>query len=237
MHWQSIVQLVSLDQIMWISITLVVYILAISVFKYFSQNILFHPIVVGAILIGGISVVCHTPLLDYQLYVSPISWMLGPVTVALAIPMYQQIRQIYAAGRKGILVIIVGGCSAPLIAIGWLGLFDFSEPVKLSVLTKSITTPLAMDTTSIIGGLSELAAAVVVVTGILGVMFSQIIFKLTRCNDPRAQGLALGTISHAIGTARAHQLDVKAGAFSTMALCVNGILTAIALPIIFMLFG
>ena len=237
MHWQSIIQLVSLEQILWISITLVVYILAISIFKFFSHNILFHPILVGAILIAGISVVGHTPLLDYQLYVSPINWMLGPVTVALAIPMYQQIRLIYAAGKKGILVIILGGCIAPLIAIGCLGMFDFSEPVRVSVLTKSITTPLAMDTTNIIGGLPELAAAVVVVTGILGVMFSQIIFRLTRCNDPRAQGLALGTVSHAIGTARAHQLDVKAGAFSTMALCVNGLLTAIILPIVFMLFA
>ena len=68
-------------------------------------------------------------------------------------------------------------------------------------------------------------------------MFSELIFRLTRCNDPRAQGLALGTVSHAIGTARAHQIGAKAGAFSTMALCVNGILTAIILPGVFLLLG
>jgi putative effector of murein hydrolase len=237
MDWQSIKQLVSLDQLMWITITLVVYVLAVWIFKFFAHNILFHPIIVGAILIGCIGAVSATPMQDYQLYVSPISWMLGPVTVALAIPLYRQIRLIYAAGSKGMLVIILGGSIAPLIAIGWLGLFDFSDSVRLSVLTKSITTPLAVDTTNIIGGLPELAAAVVVITGILGVMFSQIIFKLTRCHDSRAQGLALGTVSHAIGTARAHQLGANAGAFSTMALCVNGILTAIVLPVVFMLFG
>jgi putative effector of murein hydrolase len=207
------------------------------IFKCCGQNMLFHPIVVGAILIGAIAAVSQTDLLDYQLYTSPINWMLGPVTVALAIPLYQQIKLIHAAGSKGMLVIVVGGCVAPLIAICWLGLFDFSGPIELSVLTKSITTPLAMDTAKIIGGLPELAAAVVVITGILGVMFSQIVFKLTRCKDSRAQGLALGTISHAIGTARAHQLGAKSGAFSTMALCVNGIFTAIFLPIIFVLFG
>jgi putative effector of murein hydrolase len=163
--------------------------------------------------------------------------MLGPVTVALAILLYKQIKLIYAAGIKGMLVIVLGGCVAPLIAVGWLGLFDFSEPVRLSVLTKSITTPLAMDTANIIGGLPELAAAVVVLTGILGVMFSQFIFKLTRCNDLRAQGLTLGAVSHAIGTARAHQMMQQRGAFSTMALCVNGMLTAIILPVVFMLFG
>ena len=237
MDWQSILQLVFLNQVLWVTITIVVYLLAVSIFKRFAYNILFHPILVGAILIGGISAVSQTSVLDYQLYVTPISWMLGPVTVALAIPLYKQIRLIYDSGLKGMLVIVIGGCVAPLIAFGWLCLFDFSEPVRLSVLTKSITTPLAMDTTNLIGGLPEFAAAVVVITGILGVMFSQFIFKVTRCHDPRAQGLALGTVSHAIGTARAHQIDAKAGAFSSMALCVNGILTAIILPIVFMIFG
>ena len=237
MEWQSTLQLVSLEQLLWLTITLIVYVLAIWIFKYCSYNVLFHPILVGAILIAGISVVSATPLQEYPLFVSPINWMLGPVTVALAIPLYQQIRLIYAAGRGGMFVIILGGIVAPLLAVGWLFLFDFSEPVKLSVLTKSITTPLAVETTKAIGGLPELAAGVVVFTGVVGVMLSQIIFRLTRCDDSRAQGLALGIVSHAIGTARAHQLGVKSGAFSTMALCVNGILTAIFLPLTFLLFG
>ncbi|WP_339722800.1 LrgB family protein [uncultured Paraglaciecola sp.] len=237
MDWQSVTQFIPPEQLVWLSLTLLVYILALWIFKNFSHNPLFHPIVVGAILIAGILAGSGTPLQDYQRFVNPISWMLGPATVALAIPLYRQIRVIYAAGSQGLLVIIIGGCIAPLLAVGWISLFDFSDPVKLSVLTKSITTPLAVDTTAIIGGLPELAAGVVVVTGILGVMFSQIIFKLTGCDDPRAKGLALGTVSHAIGTARAHQIDAKAGAFSTMALCVNGILTAIFLPLFFWLFA
>jgi putative effector of murein hydrolase len=237
MHWQSIIQYISLNQILWVAVTLQVYVLAVWIFKRFAHHILFHPIVVGAILIAGVAALSGTSVRDYTLNVSPINWMLGPITVALAIPLYRQVRLIYDAGSRGLLVIIVGASVAPLIAIGWLSLFDFSDSVRLSVLTKSITTPLAVDTTSIIGGLPELAAAVVVITGILGVMFSQMVFKLTRCHDPRAQGLALGTVSHAIGTSKALQINVKAGAFSTMALCVNGILTAIVLPVVFMLFG
>jgi putative effector of murein hydrolase len=237
LDWKLIIQHVSLDQVLWITSTLIVYALAVWIFKYFAHNIVFHPILVGAILICGVATVVGTPVQDYQIAVSPINWLLGPVTVALAIPLYRQVRLIYDAGSKGLLVVIIGGTVAPLIAISWLGLFDFSDPVRLSVLTKSITTPLAVETTHIIGGLPELAAAAVVITGILGVMFSQIVFKLTRCDDSRAQGLALGTVSHAIGTSRAHQINAKAGAFSTMALCVNGILTAIILPTVFILFG
>jgi putative effector of murein hydrolase len=225
------------EQILWLTATFLAYLLAIWIFKKVANNILFHPIIVGASLISVMTLVTHTALLDYQVYVSPLSWLLGPVTVALAIPLYQQGRLIYEAGSKGLLVIIIGGSVAPIIAISWLGLFDFSDSVKLSVLTKSVTTPLAVDTSHNIGGIPELAAAVVVITGILGVLFSQIIFKLTRCKDPRAQGLALGTVSHAIGTARAYQINAKSGAFSTMALCVNGILTAIILPLVFLLFA
>jgi putative effector of murein hydrolase len=237
MNWRSIISPIYTDQLLWITITFFVYILAVWIFKYFAHNILFHPILVGAILIGGITTLLGTPLQDYQLSVSPINWLLGPITVALAIPLYRQIRLIYDAGSKGLLVVLIGGTVAPLIAISWLGLFDFSDPVRLSVLTKSITTPLAVDTTNFIGGVPELAAAVVVITGIMGVIFSQVVFKLTGCDDSRAQGLALGTVSHAVGTSRAHQINAKAEAFSTMALCVNGILTAIILPTVFMLFG
>lgn len=237
MEWRSIIQFVSIQQLTWLAITIFVYLLAIRIFKRSAYNVFLHPIVVGALLIAGIGALCTTSMEDYQLFVTPINWLLGPVTVALAIPLYQQIKLIYAAGRKGMLVIITGGCVAPLLALSWLGLFDFSEPVKFSVLTKSVTTPLAVETTDIIGGIPALAAGVVVITGILGVVFSQIIFKLTRCDDPRVQGLALGTISHAIGTARAHQLDAKTGAFATMALCVNGILTAVFIPLAFLLFA
>ena len=237
MELQSMIQLVPLEQILWLLITLLVYVLAVWIFKRCSYSVLFHPIVIGALLIAGIVTVSATPLLDYQLFVNPINWMLGPVTVALAIPLYQQIRLIYSAGTKGLLVIILGGFVAPLLAVGWLSLLDFSEPLKLSVLTKSITTPLAVETTHIIGGLPEVAAGVVVFTGILGVVLSQFIFRLTRCDDSRAQGLALGTVSHAIGTARAYQLDAKSGAFATMALCVNGILTAVVIPLAFLMFG
>lgn len=237
MDWQSLTQLISIEQLIWLTLTLFAYVLAIGIFKGFSHNLLFHPIVIGAILIAAMIAVSTTSLPDYQLFVHPISWMLGPATVALAIPLYQQIRVIVAAGSKGMLVIIIGGCIAPLLALGWIAIFDFSDSVQLSLLTKSITTPLAVDTTRIIGGIPELAAGVVVVTGILGVIFSQVVFKLTRCDDSRVKGLTLGTVSHAIGTARAHQIDAKAGAFSTMALCVNGIITAILLPLFFWLFA
>ncbi len=224
-------------ELIWILGTVLAYGLALGAFKYVGHNMVFHPIVVGAILITGICAVSDTPHLAYQGYVSPINWLLGPVTVALAIPLYRQIKQIMTTGIRGIWVIVIGGFMAPLIAFICLNSLEFSDPVRMSVLTKSITTPLAMDTAKMIGGLPELAAAVVVFTGIIGVMFSQMIFKLTGCKDPRAKGLALGTVSHAIGTARAHQLDAKIGAFSTMALCVNGILTAIILPVAFMLLG
>ena len=237
MDLQTIVQAFSWDSMIWVSATLIAYLFAVWIFKYFSNSIILHPIMIGALVICCLSFISNTPLLEYKQHVTAINWLLGPVTVALAIPLFQHIKQLFSTGKEGVLVIIFGGCFAPTIALCSLMLFDFSAPLKATILTKSITTPLAADTAKIIGGIPELAAAVVVITGILGVLISKSIFKLTSCQDQRIQGLAFGTIAHAIGTARAYQLGTKTGAFATMALCVNGILTAIILPIVFLVFG
>lgn len=237
MTWQTLAQSEVFISFAAISVTLVAYLLALKLFKAFNSSVIFHPILLGALLVAMLAAVSQVSLLDYQDYVTPLNWLLGPVTVALAVPLYQQLAVIYRAGTKALLVIILGGCVAPLTALVWFVIFGFSDPIIKTVLSKSITTPLAMDTTELIGGIPALAAAIVVITGIVGVVFSQLIFKISGSTDPQSQGLALGTIAHAIGTARAQQLGKKTAAFSTLALCINGVLTAIILPTIMWIFS
>lgn len=237
MTWQMLSEWDFIGSLLAIGLTLCAYLVALKVFSLANSFVLFHPILVGALLVALVGMISQVPYVQYQTSVQPLNWLLGPVTVALAVPLYQQLAVIYRTGSKGILVIAIGGCIAPISALTWFVLFDFSEPVQKSILTKSITTPLAMDTAELLGGIPVLAAAIVVITGIVGVVFSQFIFKLSGCNKPQAQGLALGTIAHAIGTARAQQISKQTAAFSTMALCINGVLTAIILPFIMWLFG
>jgi putative effector of murein hydrolase len=237
MTWQTITQFDVVTSVAALGVTLVAYLVALKLFKALNSSVLFHPILIGALLVTMACLLTGITLPEYQDYVAPLNWLLGPVTVALAVPLYQQLSVIYRAGAKALLVIMLGGCIAPLSALAWFVWFDFSEPVQRSILSKSITTPLAMDTAELIGGIPALAAAIVVMTGIIGVVFSHLAFKLSHCDYPQAQGLALGTISHAIGTAHAQQLSNKTAAFSTLALCINGVLTAIILPTILWLFG
>lgn len=220
----------------WLSATLFIYMVSVMVFRRVAYNILFHPILLGAFAVAVLCMLFNVPLGDYQSHMQPMSYILSVITVALAVPLYLQMRTILAAGKKGLMVILIGGCLAPLSAFGCLFLFGFSEEVQLSALTKSITTPLAVDTTELIGGISDLAAAIVIITGMVSVIGCKLVFSFTRNQGQQTQGLTLGTIAHAIGTARAQQLGEQSGAFSALALCINGLLTSLILPLVFFLF-
>ncbi|MEP0356667.1 MAG: LrgB family protein [Paraglaciecola sp.] len=222
---------------LWIFFTLVAYISALFIFRFSRYNLVFHPVVTGSIMVFGVCLISQTSLSDYVVYSSPLIWLLGPITVALAVPVYQQLRYLVDTGWRGFLVVVCGGMLAPVCAILIMSFGDFTDEVKLSSLTKSITTPLAIDTANLIGGVTELAAAIVIMTGLLGVLLSKLVFKITKNQDERGQGLTLGTIAHAIGTSHALRLSQKTGAYSSMALCVNGVVTAIVLPLFFYLFG
>jgi putative effector of murein hydrolase len=129
--------------------------------------------------------------------------------------------------------ICVGGALAPVLS--WTCLYLLNTPLNLqmTVLVKSITTPLAMDAAGAIGGIPALAAVFVISTGIVGAICGPALFALIGVNNPAAQGTALGAVSHAIGTARAISIGEQCTAFATLALCVNGIATSLILPILF----
>lgn len=225
--------MISLNSIAWILVTVAAYGLALLVYKACRKSPLCHPLIVSIVLMWLVLSVLSIQIEDYQQQVEWLAWMLGPATVALAIPLRNQLTNIKNTGWRLFPAIIVGGFFAPLLAvvvIAWQGV-DFG--IQLSMLTKSITTPLAIEVTKEIGGYPSLAAIIVIVTGMVCVLLSPIVFSLTKLGSERHQGLVLGTIGHAIGTAQGFLHSEKTGAFATTALCINGILTAILLPLLF----
>ncbi|MFT6896005.1 MAG: putative murein hydrolase (TIGR00659 family) [Paraglaciecola sp.] len=228
---------VSPSALLWLGVTLVVYLTAIAVFKRLGRNPLLHPLIFCLLLLWAILEYCHVPIREYQAQVNLLHWLLGPATVALAIPLFGQLQAIKKAGSQILVPIIIGGVLAPLIAIGWVYAEPLALNIKLSLLTKSITTPLAMDTANYIGGVPELAAVIVIFTGIVGAVVCGGLFKLCAIENEQAKGIALGTVAHAIGTAQAFHISQKTGAFATLALCINGVLTAIILPLLFLWLG
>ncbi|MFQ3235126.1 MAG: putative effector of murein hydrolase [Paraglaciecola sp.] len=228
---------VSPSSLLWLGGTILVYLTAIAAFKRLGRNPLLHPLIFCLIVLWAVLEYHQVPIKEYQVHVNLLHWLLGPATVALAIPLFGQLQVIKKAGRQILLPIITGAVLAPLIAIGWVYAEPLASSIKLSLLTKSITTPLAMDTANYIGGVPELAAVIVIFTGIVGAVVCGGLFKLCAIENEQAKGIALGTVAHAIGTAQAFQISQKTGAFATLALCINGVLTAIFLPLLFLWLG
>lgn len=218
---------------LWLSGTLVAYIVALRLHHAAMASPVFHPLVLTALMVGTAMWYSDVEIPDYQRYAGALHWLLGPATVALALPIYNQWQRIRHLGWRLIVAIGVGGIIAPLLAWTALWINDAPLAMQLTMLLKSITTPLAMEASRLIGGIPALAAVFVIITGIVGAIVSGGVFYVLRIDNVQAQGVALGTVGHAVGTARALQLSEQTGAMATLGLCINGILTATVIPLLF----
>lgn len=166
-----------------------------------------------------------------------IEFWLKPAVVALGVPLYLQLETI----KKQLLPILLSqliGCIVGIVSVVLIAkLMGASQEVILSLAPKSVTTPIAMEVTKAIGGIPSLTAAVVVCVGLLGAVLGFKTLKIMKVNSPIAQGLSLGTASHAVGTSAAMDISSKYGAYASLGLTLNGILTALLTPTILRLLG
>ncbi len=161
-----------------------------------------------------------------------VHFLLGPATVALAIPLYRQVCVVRRSLPGLLAAITLGSLTASISAVLLGRLAGASDTLLLSLAPKSVTTPIAMGITERLGGLPSLTAVLVILTGILGAMIGPGLLRLVGISDSRAQGIALGTASHGIGTARAVQIDETASAFAGLAMGLNALATALLLPLL-----
>ncbi|WP_371195006.1 LrgB family protein [Glaciecola sp. SC05] len=219
--------------IVWLSITLAAYVLSLILYQKANSHPALHPLIISSTLIICSLFALDVVIEDYLNYVWLLAFLLGPATVALAIPLYNQLAVLIRMGWRVVAPIFIGGTIAPILA--WLSVYFFDTPVALqmTVLVKSITTPLAMGTAEAIGGIGSLAAVLVVLTGIVGAVFAPLVFQLAKTHSEMAQGVALGTVAHAVGTSKAISISETCAAFATLSVCLNGIVTALMLPLLF----
>ena len=217
---------------MWIVILVLCYGFAIRLAKWTNQHVLTHPILNTTTLVLTFTQLIEPDVQRVMTHLHPIIYLLGPLTVGLALPVYNQLPILRQLGVKVLLPIAVGGLFAPLSAFSVLYLLDAEPAWQLTILTKSITTPFAMDTATMLGGIAGLAAVFNIITGVIGVMALPSVNRWLQINDDKANGLVLGTIAHGIGTSKAVLLSEQAGAFASLALCVNGVGTAIVLSVL-----
>jgi len=180
-----------------------------------------------------ISLFSFTPLVyqDYATANTPFIWLLEPAVVALAIPLFSQVKQIKKQFKPLMLSCCLGVVIAISTCISTALLLTNDKVLLLSLLPKSVTSPIAMAVANETGGLAPLAAAVVIAVGLLGALGGFSLLKLCKITNPQAQGLAMGCSAHAIGTAKAMEVGNEQGAFSSLALVISGILTAVLAPI------
>lgn len=166
-----------------------------------------------------------------------IEFWLKPAVVALGVPLYLQLEAI----KKQLLPILISqliGCIVGIVSVVLIAkAMGASQEVILSLAPKSVTTPIAMEVTKTIGGIPSLTAAVVVCVGLLGAVLGFKTLQIMKVNSPIAQGLSLGTASHAVGTSAAMDISGKYGAYASLGLTLNGILTALLTPTILSILG
>ena len=218
-----------------IPLTLLFYWLTRQLYARFPLPFI-NPVLIPMLLLMGIIATFGLSLEEYERGAKPIHLLLEPAVVALAIPLYQQIGQIRAQLKPILICCLISVLISVLMTFAIAALLPTDPKIVASIATRSITTPLAMSVSSSLGGIASIAAAIVVLVGIMGAVIGFPLLKLFGVTDPQAQGLAIGACSHAVGTSAAAERGTVQGAFSSLALVMCGILTAIVTPLLFALY-
>lgn len=232
MNLTALHQYIESSPLTWLIITLAIYKLGIIIYELSGKKSFLQPIIITYISVLFFLIFTNTKYEHYFESVSLIHFFLAPATVALALPLYNNIKYIKAFFFPMMISLIFCSAFTVLISIFALFLFDVEIEMIMATLTKSITIPIAIVTSEQIGAIASIATCFVVIVGLSGAIFGTFAFKIARVKNDESKGFALGLISHGIGTARATQISEKAGAFSALAMGINGILTAILLPLI-----
>lgn len=226
----------SANPLLHLTLTLIAYQIGQWIYAKGGMNPLLNPVMIAVALMVGILVATKTPYASYFDGAQFVHFLLGPATVALALPLYRQFEKIRRSGVAIAVSIVTGSLTAAASAIGIAWLLGAGDTTLLSLAPKSVTAPVAMGITEQLGGLPSLTAVLVILTGILGAMLGPPLLNALGIKDWAARGLAIGTASHGIGTARALQVNEVAGAFSGIAMGLNALATAILLPVLWRMF-
>ncbi|USD39972.1 CidB/LrgB family autolysis modulator [Vibrio sp. SCSIO 43135] len=219
---------------MWLLVTIIVFFFARWVSQKFNNPIL-NPLLISVAIIIPTLIYLKVPFETYYADNTWISYLLQPAVVALAYPLYEQLPQIRANWRIIMLACGVGSIMSMLTASMIAVSMQVDLELIASLLGKSVTTPIAMEVSSHLGGEPAIAAILVLIVGLFGAMFAYPIYNLLNITHPIAKGLTMGTVSHALGTATCAEKDPKDAAFSSLALVVCGVITSIIAPSVFAL--
>lgn len=220
----------SASPLLGLTMTLVAYSLAYRLYLRSGSNPLLNPVVTSVTALILFLLATDTSYDDYFDGAQFVHFLLGPATVALAIPLYQQFNKLKQVWLPVTVALVTGVVVGAFSSVAIARLLGASLETQLSLAPKSVTAPVGMAISEQIGGLPSLTAALVVVTGIIGAVIGSKLFDLMGIRDDSVKGIAMGMTSHGIGTARAFQVSAQMGAFSGLAMALSAFLYSVFLP-------
>jgi predicted murein hydrolase (TIGR00659 family) len=216
--------------LLWLTVTVLAYLAADAVNRRVKRHPIANPVLIAVAIILVILVASRTEYHAYFEGAQFVHFLLGPATVALAVPLHRELGRLRSRAPALAAAVLAGSTTAIASAVGVAWMLGASRESLVSLAPKSTTTPVAMGIAEKLGGLPSLTAALVILTGVTGAMIGPPLLRAIRVRDPAATGFAMGVASHGIGTATAFQLGERAGAFSGHAMGLNALVTALLLP-------
>ncbi len=227
----------SASPLWWLTVTMVVYLAMQKLFHVSGGNALLNPVALSMIVLIALLEVTGTAYEEYFAGAQFLHFLLGPATVALAVPLFRHLPRLRRIWFPVAVSLGVGAATGAIsaVTIGWL--LGMDTRMLLSLAPKSVTTPVAMGISEILGGIPAMTAAFVAVTGILGGVMGIRLLKAAGVEDDSAVGIAMGVAAHGIGTARCFDVSPVSGAFAGLAMALSALITTVLLPLFFNLLG
>jgi predicted murein hydrolase (TIGR00659 family) len=222
--------------LLWLTATLAAYALADALFRAARRRPWANPVPLAVTLLALLLFGTNTPYATYFEGAKFVHFMLGPATVALAVPLVSNLARLRSTLLPMLAALVAGSGMAMVSAVGIAWAFGVRGETLLSLAPKSATAPVAMGVSEAIGGSPTLTAVLVILTGITGAMVATPLLNALRITDWRARGFATGVAAHGIGTARAFQVHETAGAFAGIGMGLNALFTAALAPLLIQLF-
>ncbi len=217
-------------------ITLASYQLALALYER-TKLVFLQPVLLSMALVIALLLLLGIEVAEYRASASMLTVFLGPTTVALAVPLFLNFRRIRLLLWPTLITLLAGATLATVLGIGFGWLFGVDHAMQMTLLPKSVTSPIAMLVADQIGGIAALAAVFVLITGVIGAICGPWLMTRLGISHPAARGMALGITSHAIGTAQALQEGEETAAFSALGMSLTGVLVAICVPLAVSLAG
>jgi predicted murein hydrolase (TIGR00659 family) len=228
----SAVHAIATMPLVWLVATLAVFEGADRLSRAAGRHPLLHPVLISVAVLALLLLGSGTPYRVYAQDTRAISFLLGPATIALAVPLWRNWPLVRASAKPVLVALVAGSFTAIASTAAFAWLLGAPPEIVASVAPRAATTPVAMPVAEGIGGIASIAAVAVLISGIVGAMIATPLLNRLGLGDPRARGFAAGITAHGLGTARAFQVSETAGTFAGMAMALNAAMTALLLSLV-----